>query len=79
MHKKIASSQGLQNPKKQIICLYYVYFLQKNQGGIYMPGHIQLIKQYLTAEKAMLTDLALDVANAENEHDFKKAKVAYNA
>jgi len=36
------------------------------------------IKQFLADEKELLTDLALDVANAETDFEYAKAKAAYS-
>lgn len=38
----------------------------------------QNIEQFLADEKELLTDLALDVANAETEYDHAKAKASYS-
>lgn len=36
------------------------------------------IEQFLADEKELLTDLALDVANAETEYEHAKAKASYS-
>ncbi|MDM5333409.1 hypothetical protein QUF56_09240 [Ureibacillus composti] len=37
------------------------------------------LEQFLVDEKELLTDLALDVANANSPYDYTKAKEQYNA
>ncbi|MFF5994820.1 hypothetical protein AAGS61_08655 [Lysinibacillus sp. KU-BSD001] len=36
------------------------------------------IKQFLADEQELLTDLALDVANAETDFEYAKTKAAYS-
>ena len=39
---------------------------------------MEKIKRFLADEKELLTDLALDVANAETDFEYAKAKAAYS-
>lgn len=43
-----------------------------------MKPIIQHLEQFLQDEKELLKDLALDVANAETDHEHAKAKVLYS-
>ncbi|MEK4255450.1 hypothetical protein [Ureibacillus sp. FSL K6-2830] len=43
-----------------------------------MTAYIQKLKQFLSDEKELLTDLAIEVANADNDHEYREAKAKYN-
>lgn len=43
-----------------------------------MKTYIQQLKQFLADEKELLTDLALDVANAKNDYELARAKAIYS-
>lgn len=53
-------------------------FLQIFKGGKNMTAYIQKLKQFLSDEKELLTDLAIEVANADNDHEYREAKAKYN-
>lgn len=42
-----------------------------------MEKTIQFLEQFLSDEKELLTDLAIDVANAETDYEHAKAKSLY--
>ncbi|MEK4228934.1 hypothetical protein [Solibacillus sp. FSL H8-0538] len=43
-----------------------------------METVIQKMQQFLKDEKELLADLALDVANAENDYEYAKSKALYS-